>query len=567
MEDFFMKNLIMYLIMFLSCTNLLHAQVSFESNGQQLDRIVGRGVALGDFNEDGHLDAFISLENRFRVYWGDGRGQFTNSNQNLTTPFKVFNSPIADDIDQDGHLDIVIGKRIWLNDGSGQFTAKTLTSQDLDSVKLADLNGDGSLDVFAVVNINASRVFFNDGAGNFTDSGQSLGDGTIGTGQITEIALGDINNDGSIDAITTGWRWNGSTECPNQIWINDGTGHFALSEQQIEEGNSHVHGSNLLDLNSDGWLDLILAIQDGSRCGRIYLNDKTGNFIGSSNISSRCGEDVELADFNGDGILELFIAQSQQPSRVWLSDGQGNLTDSGARLGGSHCYWDTAVGDFNNDKKPDVFAIGFIWGTGGAARMEVWLNTTPLQDPNGSVENQTTGDRFSAIQYAIHYAQPGDKIVMEPGIYTENITLDIDVTLQSLDPDDPYYIGGTIIQGNSDEPVVILNYNTESCTLAGLTLRAGLVGIGGTATDATIRNCRIIDNVIHGLELADASCPLLESCLVTANGQTGITMLRGPGRLSEHCAPIIDKCVIVDNGNAGIVGGEPAIVDSIIMDN
>jgi hypothetical protein len=375
-----MKNLIMYLIMFLSCTNLLQAQVTFESNGQQLDRISGRGVALGDFNEDGSIDAFVGTGNRYMVYFGDGRGQFTNSNQNLTTSSNYYNSPVVGDINHDGHLDVIAGSSTWLNDGQGSFTAGTTATGNISTVQLADLNKDGHLDIFAIVDYSASRVYFNDGAGNFTDSGQRLGDGTIGTGQIAEIALGDINNDGSIDAITTGWRWNGSTECPNQIWINDGAGNFTLSEQRFEEGNSHVHGSNLYDLNSDGWLDIILGIQDGSRSGRIYLNDKTGNFIRSSNIGSRNGEDVELADFNRDGIIDIFIAQSQQPSRVWLSDGQGNLTDGGARLG-SHCYWDTAVGDFNNDKKPDVFAVGFIWGSGGTARMEVWLNTTPLQDP------------------------------------------------------------------------------------------------------------------------------------------------------------------------------------------
>lgn len=64
-----MKNLIMYLIMFLSCTNLLQAQVTFESNGQQLDRISGRGVALGDFNEDGSIDAFVGTGNRYMVYF------------------------------------------------------------------------------------------------------------------------------------------------------------------------------------------------------------------------------------------------------------------------------------------------------------------------------------------------------------------------------------------------------------------------------------------------------------------------------------------------------------------
>jgi len=562
-----MNRSILWIIAFISCSNLLQAQVSFKSNGQQLDSIVGRGVALGDFNEDGHLDAFISMRNRFLVYWGDGRGQFTNSNQNLSTSFNLFNSPVLGDVNRDGHLDVVIGKQVWFNDGDGHFAGQALTATNLDSVQLADLNGDGSLDVFAIVNVNASRIFFNDGTGRFTDSGQRLGDGTIGSGQITEIALGDINNDGSIDAITTGWRWDGSTECPNQIWINDGTGHFTLSEQTIEEGASHVHGSALHDLNGDGRLDLILAIQDGTRCGRIYLNEKTGNLIRGSNIASRSGEDVELADFNGDGITDIFIAQSQQPSRIWLNDGRGNLTDGGARLG-NNCYWDTAVGDFNSDGRPDIFAVGFIWGSGGTAPIEVWLNTTPIPDPNGSIENQTTGERFSVIQYAIHYAEQGDTIVMKPGVYEEAIVLDMDIVLQSVDPNDPYYIGGTILQGDTNDPVLTLEDNSAACQLAGLTLRAGSVGITGTNTHATIRNCRIMDNTGHGVDLYGAS-PILSHCLITANGEHGLTMQThrvGAGRQAREvgCQPVVENCFIVDNGGPAIVGGEPIIIDSLV---
>jgi len=158
--------------------------------------------------------------------------------------------------------------------------------------------------------------------------------------------------------------------------------------------------------------------------------------------------------------------------------------------------------------------------------------------------------------------------VIEPGIYTESVELDRNITLQSVDPNDPFYIGGTIIQGYPNEPVVTLGSNTEACTLAGLTVRAGAIGLSGTATDATIRNCRIMDNRTHGIELSRNSNPHLLHCLITANGKTGITMIANTeGRGVTFCKPTIEDCVIADNGEAGVVGGEPTIIDSIIQND
>ena len=83
----------------------------------------------------------------------------------------------------------------------------------------------------------------------------------------------------------------------------------------------------------------------------------------------------------------------------------------------------------------------------------------------------------------------------------------------------------------------------------------------GTAADATLRNCRIMDNVTHGIELFKGSDPHLNHCLITANGQAGIKMHTiGGTRIALHCKPVIEDCTIVDNGQAALVGGEPVIV-------
>jgi len=76
-------------------------------------------------------------------------------------------------------------------------------------VSLADLDGDGDIDAY-VVNGQANKVWLNDGAGNFTDNGQSLG-----SSNSYGISLADLDGDGDIDAFVA--NYNGQ----NKVWLNN----------------------------------------------------------------------------------------------------------------------------------------------------------------------------------------------------------------------------------------------------------------------------------------------------------------------------------------------------------
>ncbi len=360
--------------------------VQFVETGQRLNNAIGRSVVLADFNGDGTLDAFVGNDGDYRVYTGTGQGLFTDTGQRLTKVASASGKPAVYDFNGDGRLDVLTGTTVWINDGSAHFTSQPLTIESSETpnlaiIRLADLNGDSSPDLFALQSYAASRVYLNDGHNRFRDTGQRLGDGTIGTGQLSLIALGDIDGNGILDAITAGWRWNGSTPCPNRVWLNDGNGNYHESGQLLDEGASHIHGLDLADLNGDGRPDLIMGIQDTNRSGRIYMNDGNGHFTGGPNLGGAGGENVALTDFDGDGTLDVFVAHSTPPSRVWLNDGMGGLRDSGARLG-STVAWDVAVGDCNSDGRPDAFTACCLWLSSGlaASPTSIWLNTTPVSE-------------------------------------------------------------------------------------------------------------------------------------------------------------------------------------------
>lgn len=208
------------------------------------------------------------------------------------------------------------------------------------------------------------------------------------------------------------------------------------------------------------------------------------------------------------------------------------------------------------------------WQTSNETSDIYWVDIRAvLPDPNGPIKNLSSGLRFGSIQCAVNFARSGDDIVIEPGVYDETVILNKDLVLQSVDSNDPYYIGGTIIQSDVNEPVLTLSDTTEACIIAGLTLRAGSVGIMGTATNSTIRDCRIVDNETHGLELSQISSPYLKHCLITGNGKAGIKMHSTTGgRMPLYCEPVIENCIIIDNGEAGIIGDKPMIIDSLIQD-
>lgn len=225
-------------------------------------------VALGDLDGDGDLDAVVgnSAYQSNEVWFNDGAGTFTAG-----VAFEPRSTPgvALGDLDGDGDLDVYaanisgapsVGDRVWLNNGQGVFTT---TGQNIGEalgmkVVLGDLDGDGDLDA-AVANAqpDVAAIWVNDGAAEF-----SLSANLSVVGQ-TAVALGDFDGDGDLDLYFCGGGG-------NTLWFNDGAGHFTDSGQRLGTGSEY--GVATGDLNGDGRLDLVDAVVGSADPVRVWFN-------------------------------------------------------------------------------------------------------------------------------------------------------------------------------------------------------------------------------------------------------------------------------------------------------
>ena len=324
---------------------------------------------LYDPDGDGDLDAFVVYLNEVnRILHNDGTGRFTFAEGLMMHSYAM----ALADIDGDGTLEAILnnfdgqstdllcaetpfgftlntlpvngsGPALATHDGDADgapeaylagccngvttiFNYETFSNptpclgqERTNAVDLVDLNADGVPDAFLakgrIYNHNdlvgsktPNEVWFNDDDGNFSDSGQRLGQA-----ESLVVVAGDLNGDGSPDVVV-------GNRGPDEVWINDGYGNFRSNGQRLGKGPTHA--LFLADLDNDGDPDLFTA---GETTGQVWLNDGAGRFGAGQRLAYGRDVAIALGDLTGDGAIDAFAA-GVELYRIWHGAGDGSFT-------------------------------------------------------------------------------------------------------------------------------------------------------------------------------------------------------------------------------------------------
>jgi hypothetical protein len=326
-----------------------------------------RAIAVGDFNEDGDQDLAVAnySSNNVTVLLGNGAGAFSPARN---SPFGAGTNPFGlavGDFNGDGHADLAVTGQgsdnvsILLGDGQGGFTPgknPIAVAGQPNPIVVADFNGDGIADL-AVGSFtgNSVTVLLGSGSGGF----QSAAGSPIAVGTNPDsLAAADFNADGIPDLAVAN---QGSDNVTILMGVGDGT--FTQQFGPFPVGLAPLSLA-AADFNGDGKLDLAISISGLVGEVAILEGNGKGNFAtgqGSPFAVGYPSASVVVGDFNADGKPDLaFSAGNGNNVPVLLGNGNGGFSAaswSPVPVGSNPIA--LAVGEFNGDGAQDLAVANY----------------------------------------------------------------------------------------------------------------------------------------------------------------------------------------------------------------
>jgi FG-GAP-like repeat len=291
-------------------------------------------AALGDFNGDGHVDiatTSITPTGEVSVLLGIGDGTFRAPVDSFTgqSPTAI----AAGDFNGDGTVDLVVADStptaqllstlIGNGDGTFQNNISQILPSILRSVAVGDFNGDGKLDVAAVIDgTNAVSIFLGQGDGSFDAPVQYPTGPMLLSPPYHNVLVADFNGDGKLDL-------SAATDNGIAVLLGNGNGTFqpftlVPSLLSYDPGDELVA---LADMNGDGKADVVKATQTGLINVALGNGDGTFQQAQAFQIPSILNtESAVVGDFNGDGKPDLaFASQSSDVVTILFANGDGTF--------------------------------------------------------------------------------------------------------------------------------------------------------------------------------------------------------------------------------------------------
>jgi len=356
--------------------------------------LFGMGVAVGDYDNDGYDDLFVTAMGQSRLFRNNGNGTFTDVTQKagLAGPKEFSTSAAWVDYDKDGKLDLVVGNyvqwsmegdlyctldgksksyctpesykgtsvRLWHNRGDGTFEDATKkaglgepTSKTL-GMAILDYDNDGWPDLLFSNDTQPNKLYRNNGNGTFTEKAVVAGiafseDGVARAGMGVDAA--DYDHTGVASILITNFA--------NQmlsLYHNEGKGLFVDEAPRSEIGRASLltlgFGCFFFDYDLDGWPDILIAnghidedvqrVQPNVKYAmppHLFRNAGGGKFVevtkemGAGFASARVGRGAAYADINNDGRLDLLLSTNGGPAYLFENEVKtGSVANKSLRI-------------------------------------------------------------------------------------------------------------------------------------------------------------------------------------------------------------------------------------------